>query len=113
LFFLDYFACGKLDVDTAAAVIGGIAKGCEMSGCALIGGETAEHPGLLKEDEFDIAGAATGAVDDDKQLGSHRVKAGDVKMIVDSYHETITTALGNGEDVELHGICKLFLRPIT
>ena len=53
LFFLDYFACGKLDVDTAAAVVGGIAKGCELSGCALIGGETAEMPGMYPPGEYD------------------------------------------------------------
>jgi phosphoribosylformylglycinamidine cyclo-ligase len=54
LFFLDYFACGKLDVDTAAAVVGGIAKGCELSGCALIGGETAEMPGMYPSGEYDV-----------------------------------------------------------
>jgi phosphoribosylformylglycinamidine cyclo-ligase len=61
-----------------ADIVKGIARGCEKANTALIGGETAEHPGLLSEDEFDIAGAATGVVDADKQLGSHRVKAGDV-----------------------------------
>jgi phosphoribosylformylglycinamidine cyclo-ligase len=78
LFMTDYIAVGKVIPERIADIVKGIAKGCEKANTALIGGETAEHPGLLKEDEFDIAGAATGVVDADKQLGSHRVKAGDV-----------------------------------
>jgi phosphoribosylformylglycinamidine cyclo-ligase len=74
----DYIAVGKVIPERIADIVKGIARGCEKANTALIGGETAEHPGLLKEDEFDIAGAATGVVDADKQLGSHRVKAGDV-----------------------------------
>ena len=78
LFMTDYIAVGKVIPERIADIAKGIARGCEKANTALIGGETAEHPGLLKEDEFDIAGAATGVVDADKQLGSHRVKSGDV-----------------------------------
>jgi phosphoribosylformylglycinamidine cyclo-ligase len=80
LFFLDYFACGKLDVDTAAAVIGGIAKGCELSGCALIGGETAEMPGMYPAGEYDLAGFCVGAVEKSKILTGQSVKPGDVVL---------------------------------
>ena len=80
LFFLDYFACGKLDVDTAAAVIGGIAKGCELSGCALIGGETAEMPGMYPAGEYDLAGFAVGAVEKSKILSGADVKPGDIVL---------------------------------
>ena len=78
LFMTDYIAVGKVIPERIADIVKGIARGCVKANTALIGGETAEHPGLLKEDEFDIAGAATGVVDADKQLGSHLVKAGDV-----------------------------------
>ena len=80
LFFLDYFACGKLHVDTAAAVVGGIAKGCELSGCALIGGETAEMPGMYPDGEYDLAGFAVGAVEKSKILTGQNVKPGDVVL---------------------------------
>ncbi len=78
LFMTDYIAVGKVIPERIADIVAGIARGCEKAGTALIGGETAEHPGLLAEDEFDIAGAATGVVDAPSQLGAHRVKAGDV-----------------------------------
>ncbi len=80
LFFLDYFACGKLNVDTAAAVVGGIAKGCELSGCALIGGETAEMPGMYPAGEYDLAGFCVGAVEKSKILTGQSVKPGDVVL---------------------------------
>ena len=80
LFFLDYFACGKLDVDTAAAVVGGIARGCELSGCALIGGETAEMPGMYPTGEYDLAGFCVGAVEKSRILTGAEVKAGDIVL---------------------------------
>ena len=88
LFMTDYIAVGKVIPERIAEIVKGIARGCEKANTALIGGETAEHPGLLKEDEFDIAGAATGVVDADKQLGSHRVKAGDlvIAMPASGFH---------------------------
>jgi phosphoribosylformylglycinamidine cyclo-ligase len=78
LFMTDYIAVGKVFPNRIAEIVAGIAKGCQKAGTALVGGETAEHPGLLAEDEFDLAGAATGAVDEKNILGEHRVQAGDV-----------------------------------
>jgi phosphoribosylformylglycinamidine cyclo-ligase len=80
LFFLDYFACGKLDVEIAAAVVGGIARGCELSGCALIGGETAEMPGMYPAGEYDLAGFCVGVVEKSKILSGADVKPGDVVL---------------------------------
>ena len=77
LFMTDYIAVGKVIPERIADIVSGIARGCEKAGTALIGGETAEHPGLMAEDEFDIAGAATGVVDAPNQLSASRVKAGD------------------------------------
>ncbi len=80
LFFLDYFACGKLEVGTAAQVIKGIAAGCEQSGCALVGGETAEMPGMYPAGEYDLAGFVVGCVDKDKIIDGKSIASGDVVL---------------------------------
>lgn len=77
LVMTDYIACGKVIPERIAAIVSGIAEGCRLAGTSLVGGETAEHPGLLGPDEYDVAGAATGVVEADAMLGPERVKAGD------------------------------------
>jgi phosphoribosylformylglycinamidine cyclo-ligase len=78
LFMTDYICVGKVHPERVAQIVKGIAEGCVLAGCSLIGGETAEHPGLLGPDEYDVAGAGTGVVEADALLGAHRVRAGDV-----------------------------------
>ena len=78
LFFLDYLAVEKVRPDEVAAIVEGIAEGCRRAGCALLGGETAEHPGVMAEGRFDLAGFCVGVVDEDALLGPHRVRGGDV-----------------------------------
>jgi phosphoribosylformylglycinamidine cyclo-ligase len=84
LFMTDYIACGKVVPERIAAIVKGIAEGCELAGCALIGGETAEHPGLLAPDEYDVAGAATGVVEAEALLGPQRVEVGDLVIALAS-----------------------------
>ncbi|RAG83682.1 phosphoribosylformylglycinamidine cyclo-ligase [Streptacidiphilus pinicola] len=78
LFMTDYICVGKVHPERVAQIVKGIAEGCVLAGCALVGGETAEHPGLLGPDEYDVAGAGTGVVEADRLLGAERVRAGDV-----------------------------------
>ncbi|MFE4396127.1 phosphoribosylformylglycinamidine cyclo-ligase [Kitasatospora sp. NPDC056808] len=78
LFMTDYICVGKVVPERVASIVKGIAEGCALAGCALVGGETAEHPGLLGPDEYDVAGAGTGVVEADGLLGADRVRAGDV-----------------------------------
>ena len=78
LFFLDYIACGKNYLEKIATIVSGVAEGCKQSGCALIGGETAEHPGLMPEDEYDLAGFTVGVVDKKDIITGENLKAGDV-----------------------------------
>ncbi len=77
LFFLDYIACGKNYPEKIATIVSGVAEGCKQAGCALIGGETAEHPGLMPVDEYDLAGFAVGLVDEKKMITGKDIKAGD------------------------------------
>jgi phosphoribosylformylglycinamidine cyclo-ligase len=84
LFMTDYIACGKVVPERIASIVAGIAKACAATGTALVGGETAEHPGLLGPDDYDVAGAATGVVEADQVLGAERVRSGDVVIAMAS-----------------------------
>ena len=113
LFFLDYFATGKLDVRTTVDVVAGIAKGCEIAGCALIGGETAEMPDMYPPGEYDLAGFTVGAVEKSKLVDSSKVRAGDVLVGIASSgpHSNgyslvrkILERAGNPLDLDLGGV---------
>ncbi len=113
LFFLDYFATGKLDVDTTVAVVGGIARGCELAGCALIGGETAEMPDMYPPGEYDLAGFTVGAVEKSQMLSGETIVAGDAILGVASSgpHSNgyslirrILERAGNPLDLDLGGV---------
>jgi phosphoribosylformylglycinamidine cyclo-ligase len=84
LFFLDYFAVGVLDAKVAAQVVSGIARGCAANGCALIGGETAEMPGLYKDGEYDLAGTIVGVVEKKEIINGSKVKEGDLLLALPS-----------------------------
>lgn len=84
LFFLDYYATGKLNVDIAASVVAGIGQGCEQAGCALVGGETAEMPGMYEGDDYDLAGFCVGVAERSEIIDGSKVRAGDVLLAIES-----------------------------
>jgi phosphoribosylformylglycinamidine cyclo-ligase len=122
LFFLDYLAVGRLDPAHVEEVVAGIADGCEQVGCALVGGETAEHPGLLPPGHYDVAGFGVGVVERDRMLGAQRVRAGDavVAMASSGLHAngySLARRLVEGLDLDLdhgllvHSLADALLRP--
>ena len=84
LFFLDYIACGKNVPEKIADIVGGVAEGCVRDGPALVGGETAEHPGMMPEDDYDLAGFSVGIVDREKMIDKNKMKAGDIMLALPS-----------------------------
>lgn len=134
LFFLDYFAVGRLDADVAAKVVSGIARGCKANGCALIGGETAEMPGLYQPGEYDLAGFIVGAVEKKRMITGVKIKQGDILIglpstglhtngyslarkllfeIAGHQHDTHLSELGTTVAGELLKLHKSYLKPIA
>jgi phosphoribosylformylglycinamidine cyclo-ligase len=134
LFFLDYFAVGKLDATVAARVVSGIARGCKANGCALIGGETAEMPGIYQPGEYDLAGFIVGAVEKKRMITGQTIAAGDVLLglpssglhtngyslarkllfeIAGHTHDTHVSELGSTIGDELLKLHKSYLKPLT
>ena len=122
LFFLDYYATGRLDVDIATSVIEGIGQGCEQAGCALVGGETAEMPGMYSGDDYDLAGFCVGVVERDRLIDGKRVRAGDALLALASTgphsngYSLIRKILERSPDAlqqELDGkpLCELLMAP--
>jgi phosphoribosylformylglycinamidine cyclo-ligase len=102
LFFLDYYACGKLRPEVGERILAGIARGCQEAGCALLGGETAEHPGAMGADDYDLAGFAVGVVERDRRMSPARVAAGDVLLGLPS-----TGLHSNGFSLVRHALFKV------
>ena len=105
--FLDYYGTGKLDVDTATTVVTGIAHGCELAGCALVGGETAEMPGMYEVGDYDLAGFAVGVVDEDKIIDGSKVKVGDALIGIAS-----SGPHSNGYSLIRHILKKVGAKPL-
>ncbi|MDQ1681692.1 MAG: phosphoribosylformylglycinamidine cyclo-ligase [Frankiaceae bacterium] len=108
LFMQDYISCGRVVPERMAEIVGGIAEGCRIAGCALVGGETAEHPGVMEPDEYDVAGCGVGIVDADKVLGAHRIVDGDTVICMAS-----TGLHSNGYSLARHVLLNMARLPLT